>query len=160
MGQFLKFKGTYYNKDHIRSIERRGGKGPLVLVLNFTDGTSETIREGIQDGFDLDCLNMPVVVPAAPGWRVIIGCEDEDVFYFEPRRVETVIAFAIGYDRMVTPLTVDSGDLDQMGLWALIAPDGQVIEPWNRNWDSLEAFLTDKREEWEKKKAAAQSPLT
>jgi hypothetical protein len=98
------------------------------------------------------------VLPAHPGFFIIEDYEDEDgnvLLCFD-----VIVAWGIQEDvsrlrdgtrylYYATPISVDLGSAEHFDQERpILVPDGQVISPMNRSWDSKEAYL----EELKKKK--------
>jgi hypothetical protein len=147
MASFIDVDGQFINLDHVVKIAPlQAGK----CRFEFADGMATLTLTKFDPSDDLP--RNEAVVPASPGWRVIVGAACQDEFDFEAYDLEEIIAFRIGTCNAV-PITAQTGDMAhnfhvQPRDYAIVSPSGEVMD-WVERWPSIEAFVAYKREKYD-----------
>lgn len=81
------------------------------------------------------------VVPAEPGFQVVVPTSRDDGISFEPHFLP-VLAWRIG-NGWVRPITLDSL-IDEDS--AIVLKDGRVVQPDYQEYESVDAFIKDFQE--------------
>lgn len=128
----------FLNADRIITVtEPRGKDEPYIIEYETGDGPQLIHTRHFNTDVVAD------VIPASPGFYVI-GCFDDFTVWKTP-----VVAWRVD-DMNATPVIPDSLPRD----YAILDPDGQVIEPHNAAYDNLDAYKKAKRKEAEEKRLA------
>ena len=139
-------RGRLWNLAEIQSIgprlSRRGAVADPMKIwaveATSRDGRGFSIAESDLD----DLLRSPVHVwPAQPGCFIV------HVFVDGPEAetaTTTILAWALGRDGVVYPITADGVNDGMTQSMLVMTPDGEVTDPGNRSWTTLEACVAER----------------
>lgn len=132
-------EGPEIAEDAIESVSpRRDGN----YVLRLKNGSSYTgFRHSLDKAIRSD------IITAQPGFFVIEipdddWIENEEAIFFK----QPVVGWYAVYGEAM-PLCLE----EPLGSWAVLCPDGSVIEPHNGRWDGIEEFKRVSREQAKKR---------
>lgn len=150
MASFIHVDAHFINLDHVVSITRlQRGEYEFEFEFVFANGTTKLTKTKVDPSDGLP--RGEAVIPALPGWRVIVGAGRKNKFPFEVYDLEEIIAFRIGPDH-ARPITAETGDifhnLTQPHDCAIVSPQGEVMD-WNERWPNVEAFIAHKRKAYD-----------
>jgi hypothetical protein len=149
MSSFVHVDGREINLDQVQYIVRRSRKTvedgkphwTHSATLFFADDRQMTVQLHDYDGLELP----GPMVAALPGYYLLSTWNDDGKL-----AISKLPVVAWKYDgTSMMPLTIDD---DTTVTGAILCPDGQVIEPYNASWDSLDQWLRSKTEEHEEAK--------
>ena len=136
--------GTIINLDHVRSIEDAGRPSrttaPGRSLLTFSDGKTMVVPCSV----DWFASMLGRTVPAPPGYKVIKAspamADDPHPSFW----VTDVIAFRLssGYGEALVPITIE-GEPSEACHYGIIYPDGRCDMPFDRVFESVDAFKVD-----------------
>jgi hypothetical protein len=129
--------------------ERPDEKGTMHCVARLRGGGEVALQGELESGRLAQMLTP--VIPAAPGYEVLIGPSDRGPLIRDP-----VIGWRIGL--YIDPITLHL-DITRGGTgWVIKAPNGRVIEQEIQEWESEEDWLEDMKQLTAKREAAEARP--
>lgn len=137
-------QGVPYTEEEITFVFDSQGGERSSLTLPWSEDEDRMLQEA------------GAVVSAAPGWELLnawgVGdASDDHVIMRQP-----IIAWRVEARGDCLPIVIESSDT-RATHWAILRPDGRVVIPADREYDSLEAWTKAINEIHEKAVADAQS---
>lgn len=89
-------------------------------------------------------MTAKTIIPAYPGFR-LIRCNGGDAWIDAP-----IIAWLID-DDVPWPVTDEEAMAPDSQAWAILRPDGDVVEPLESNWKTFAKFKAARAQAWKPK---------